>query len=288
MKIARMQTSRGIGFVARNDGNGWVPLESMGILAATTADVIDQADAIRAGLARAPSDPRDADERELLCPIVRPSKVMAIGLNYLDHIRETNAQRPEHPMVFAKFPSSLNDPYGRIVMDDRLTAQGDYESELAVIIGRRTRSITEDEALDHVFGYSVGNDVSARDWQRADGQFDRSKGFDTFCPIGPWLTTADEVPDPQALPVRSWVNGDLRQNSSTSEMVFTVRHLVWYIARGMTLEPGDVILTGTPHGVGFAMDPPRCLVPGDVVECEVGRLGRIRNEVVAPALAAGS
>lgn len=282
MKIARIQTSHGTGFAAQDDRAGWVPLEAMGIVAATTADVIDQEEAIRAGLTRTTADPVEPEESAFLCPIVRPSKVMAIGLNYLDHIRETNAKRPEYPMVFAKFPSSLNDPYGRIVMDDRLTERGDYESELAVVIGRRTRGIAEEEALDCVFAYSVGNDVSARDWQRADGQFDRSKSFDTFCPIGPWLTTADEVPDPQALTVRSWVNGETRQDSSTREMIFSVRHLIWYIARGMTLEPGDVILTGTPHGVGFAMNPPRYLAPGDVVECEVGPLGRIRNEVVAP------
>ena len=167
-------------------------------------------------------------------------------------------------------------------MDKELTERGDYEVELAVVIGKRTRKVGEDRALDSVFGYTVANDVSARDWQKADGQFDRSKSFDTFCPIGPWITTADEVPDPQGLALRSWVNGELRQDSSTKEMLFDIAHLIHYLSRGMTLEPGDVLLTGTPHGVGFAMEPPRYLAPGDVVECEVEGLGRLRNAVVGP------
>jgi 2-keto-4-pentenoate hydratase/2-oxohepta-3-ene-1,7-dioic acid hydratase in catechol pathway len=208
--------------------------------------------------------------------------MLAIGLNYRDHIRETKQTEPSNPIVFAKFPSSLNDPYGDIVMDQRLTEAGDYESELAVVIGRKARGIELSEALGCVFAYTVANDVSAREWQKRDGQLDRSKSFDTFCPIGPWLTTADEVSDPQALAVHSWVNGESRQDSSTREMIFSVEHLIWYIARGMTLEPGDVILTGTPHGVGVAMDPPRFIVPGDLVECEVEGLGTLRNPVVAP------
>ncbi|MGH2698435.1 MAG: fumarylacetoacetate hydrolase family protein, partial [Actinomycetota bacterium] len=183
---------------------------------------------------------------------------------------------------FGKFPNSLNDPYGRIVMDEQLTEQGDYEVELAVVIGKTTRRVSEENALQSVFGYTVANDVSARDWQKADRQFDRSKSFDTFCPIGPWITTSDEVPDPQGLSLKSWVNGELRQDSSTKEMLFGVAHLIYYLSRGMTLKPGDVILTGTPHGVGFAMDPPRFLAPGDSVECEVEGLGRLSNAVVGP------
>jgi 2-keto-4-pentenoate hydratase/2-oxohepta-3-ene-1,7-dioic acid hydratase in catechol pathway len=167
-------------------------------------------------------------------------------------------------------------------MDPSLTEQGDYEAELAVIIGRRARRVSLADALDHVFGYAVANDVSARDWQFADPQFDRSKSFDTFLPVGPWITTADEVPDPQALGIRTWVNGELRQDSSTAEMVFGVAELIEFLSRGMTLEPGDVIVTGTPHGVGFAMDPPRFLAPGDVVRCELDVLGTLENPVVGP------
>jgi 2-keto-4-pentenoate hydratase/2-oxohepta-3-ene-1,7-dioic acid hydratase in catechol pathway len=279
MKIARIRTPGGSDFAVQAADGTWLALGSVGIQATSTADVIEQAGDLAATVSARSGG---VAEPEFLAPIVRPSKVLAIGLNYMDHIRETNATKPENPIVFAKFPSALNDPYGQVVMDSRLTEQGDYESELAVVIGPRTRGIQRSEALPSVFGYCVGNDVSARDWQRKDGQFDRSKSFDTFCPIGPWITTADEVPDPQALGVRSWVNGEPRQDSSTKEMIYSVEHLVWYIARGMTLEPGDVILTGTPHGVGFAMSPPRYLAPGDVVECEVEGLGRLRNEIVAP------
>lgn len=280
MKIARIQTSNGPDFAVQAADGTWITLTTLGVRATSTAELIEQAGDLAAKVSGRSAG---VAEPEFLAPIVRPSKVLAIGLNYRDHIRETNQTEPANPIVFAKFPSAINDPYGRIVMDQRLTEQGDYESELAVVIGRPTRSIGQSEALGCVFGYTVANDVSARDWQKRDGQLDRSKSFDTFCPIGPWITTADEVPDPQGLGVRSWVNGEPRQDSSTSEMIFSVEYLIWYIARGMTLEPGDVILSGTPHGVGFAMHPPRFVVPGDVVECEVAGLGRLRNEVVASA-----
>jgi 2-keto-4-pentenoate hydratase/2-oxohepta-3-ene-1,7-dioic acid hydratase in catechol pathway len=280
MKIARIRTPGGSDFAVQAADSTWLALGGLGITASTTADVIERAGDLAAlvgGRSGGVADP------EFLAPIVRPSKVLAIGLNYRDHIRETNQTEPQNPIVFAKFPNAITDPYGRIVMDERLTEQGDYEAELAVVIGRPTKSIGQSEALGCVFGYTVANDVSARDAQKRDGQLDRSKGFDTFCPIGPWITTADEIPDPQGLAIRSWVNGEPRQDSSTREMIFSVEYLIWYIARGMTFEPGDIILSGTPHGVGFAMKPPRFVVPGDVVECEVAGLGRLRNEVVAPA-----
>jgi 5-carboxymethyl-2-hydroxymuconate isomerase len=267
------------GFAASHPDGGWVLLTQLGIEATETAQVIGQHEAIAAAVATARPG---AGELDLRCPIVRPTKVLAIGLNYMDHIRETNSKVPERPVLFAKFPNTLNDPYGQIVVDADLTEKADYEVELAVVIGKRARRVSRADALDHVFGYAVGNDVSARDWQFADAQFDRSKGFDTFCPIGPWITTADEVADPQALGLRSMVNGEVRQDSSTKEMVHGVAELIAFLSRGMTLEPGDVLLTGTPHGVGLAMDPPRFLVPGDVVRCEVDGLGAIENACVGP------
>jgi len=267
------------GFAVAHPDGGWVPLADLGIDARESADVIAARDRIAAALSTAAAG---RDDLELRCPIVRPTKVLAIGLNYLDHIRETGAKRPERPVLFAKFPNTLNHPGSAIVMDPSLTEKGDYEAELAVIIGRRARRVSLEDALDHVFGYAVANDVSARDWQAADPQFDRSKSFDTFLPIGPWITTADEVPDPQALGIRTWVNGEVRQDSSTSEMVFGVAELIEFLSRGMTLEPGDVIVTGTPHGVGAAMSPPRFLVPGDSVRCEIDGLGSIENPVVGP------
>jgi len=269
------------GFAVEPDGGGWLPLSAMGIEAFSTADVIANFPEIEASMAGT-SDTGVVQDPDFLSPIVAPTKILAIGFNYLDHIRESKMKEPERPTVFAKFPSSITGPYGEIVMDEELTKRGDYEVELAVVIGKKARSVTERDALESVFGYTVANDVSAREWQKIDGQFDRSKSFDTFCPIGPWITTADEVRDPQGLALRSWVNGEPRQDSSTKEMLFGVAHLIHYLARGTTLEPGDIILTGTPHCVGFAMDPPRYLTPGDVVECEVEDLGRLRNPVVGP------
>jgi 5-carboxymethyl-2-hydroxymuconate isomerase len=222
--------------------------------------------------------PADALPR-LQAPL-RPGKIVAIGLNYLDHVRETGMEAPERPLVFTKFPSSVIGTGDAIEIDPELTERVDWEVELAVVIGRRARRVDPSAALDHVFGYAVANDVSARDVQFADGQWVRGKSFDTFCPLGPVVVTADEVGDPQRLALRTRVNGDVVQDSSTSEMVFGVAELIAFCSRSFTLEPGDVLLTGTPWGCGEFMDPPRSLAPGDVVETEVEGIGRLRNPVV--------
>jgi 2-keto-4-pentenoate hydratase/2-oxohepta-3-ene-1,7-dioic acid hydratase in catechol pathway len=211
---------------------------------------------------------------------LRPPKIVAIGLNYLDHVRESNATVPERPLVFTKFPTSVIGDGDRIEFDTALTERVDWEVELAVVVGRRMRSVASEDALAHVFGYTVANDVSARDLQFGDGQWVRGKSLDTFCPLGPVIVTADEVPDPQALGLRTRVNGETVQDSNTAEMVFGVAELLAFCSRSFTLEPGDVVLTGTPWGCGEFMDPQRSLRHGDVVEVEVDGIGVLRNEVV--------
>ena len=212
---------------------------------------------------------------------LQPGKIVAIGLNYLDHIRESNLAQPAQPLVFAKFPSSVTGPDDPIVVDSELTTQVDWEVELGVIVGRRMRDVAVDGALDYVFGYTVCNDVSARDVQFSESQWTRGKSFDTFCPLGPVVVTADEIPDPQALALRTRVNGEVMQDSSTGEMLFGVADLLAFCSRNFTLEPGDLLLTGTPWGCGYFMDPPRALEIGDVVECEVEGIGVLRNVVSA-------
>ena len=224
-----------------------------------------------------PADPIDGE----LAPPLRPGKIVAIGLNYLDHIRESNLERPTRPLVFAKFPSSVIGPTDPIELDETLTTRVDWEVELAAIVGRRMRRVKELEALDYVFGYTVGNDVSARDVQFSESQWVRGKSFDTFCPLGPVVVTADEIPDPQVLTLRTRVNGEVMQESSTAEMVFGVAELLAFCSHSFTLEPGDVVLTGTPWGCGEFMEPPRSLAAGDILETEIEGIGALRNEVVA-------
>lgn len=230
-----------------------------------------------AALAGTGADPRSLRRGEpVAAPLrapLRPSKVVAIGLNYRDHVRETGGEPPPRPLVFAKFPSSVIGPGEAIVVDAAPTERVDWEVELGVVIGRSVRSVARDDALDHVFGYTVANDVSARDVQFGDGQWVRGKSLDTFCPVGPVVVTADEVGDPQALALRTRVNGETVQDSSTSDMLFGVAELLAYCSRSFTLDPGDLVLTGTPWGCGEFMIPPRSLQPGDVVECEVERIG---------------
>jgi 2-keto-4-pentenoate hydratase/2-oxohepta-3-ene-1,7-dioic acid hydratase in catechol pathway len=281
MRLARIRLGTQIDFAVQDEKGAWVSLASLGVEARDTPELIAKAPEVTTALTAGRDVPGVGDV-ELLAPVVGVGKMMAVGLNYLDHIRETNAKVPERPIVFAKYPNSITAPYEPIVVDPTLTEKADYEAELAVIIGRRTRSVSEAEALEAIFGYCVANDVSARDWQSMESQFLRSKSLDTFCPIGPWITTTDHVADPQALRIWSQVNGERRQDSSTKEMLFPIARLVAFIAEGITLDPGDVILTGTPHGVGVGMKPPRFLNPGDVVACEIEGLGRIENPIVGP------
>jgi 2-keto-4-pentenoate hydratase/2-oxohepta-3-ene-1,7-dioic acid hydratase in catechol pathway len=222
----------------------------------------------------------EAVELDALVAPLRPGKVVAIGLNYRDHVRETGMELPGRPLVFAKFPSSVIGPGAPIEIDPALTARVDWEVELAVVIGRRIRRLSRENALDAVYGYTVGNDISARDVQFADGQWTRGKSFDSFCPLGPLVVTADEVPDPQALSLETTVNGERMQASSTAEMVFGVAELIEFCSAAFTLEPGDVILTGTPWGCGEFMNPPRSLKAGDEVVVSVRGVGSLANPVV--------
>lgn len=229
---------------------------------------------------RALSEAAPASSFQLRAP-VRPGKIVAIGLNYRDHIREAGVEVPERPLVFAKFPSSVIGPGAPIVIDRSLAQRVDWEVELAVVVGQRMRDVREAAALSYVFGYTVANDVSARDVQFADGQWVRGKSFDSFCPLGPVVVTADEIPDPQTLALSTRVNGETVQDSSTSEMIFGVAELLAYCSRSFTLDPGDVVLTGTPWGCGEFMEPRRSLRPGDIVEVEAEGIGVLRNPVVA-------
>jgi 2-keto-4-pentenoate hydratase/2-oxohepta-3-ene-1,7-dioic acid hydratase in catechol pathway len=216
-------------------------------------------------------------EVKLLAPITNPSKVVAIGLNYMDHCREQKVEPPKAPIVFAKFPSSIIGPGEAIRWNPALTRQVDYEAELAVVMGRTARNVAETEALDYVAGYTICHDVSARDLQLGDGQWIRGKSLDTFCPLGPYLVTRDEIPDPHNLAIRCTVNDTVLQNSNTAEMIFRVPSLIAYISRAFTLLPGDIISTGTPDGVGLFRSPKIFLKGGDVVTVEIEGLGQLTN-----------
>jgi 2,4-diketo-3-deoxy-L-fuconate hydrolase len=221
------------------------------------------------------------EEASLHPPIARPEKIVAIGLNYEDHAAETGAEIPDKPVVFTKYPNTIIGP-GAPIRIPPITEQVDYEAELAVVIGRRAKNVSESEALDYVFGYTNANDVSARDLQFSEGgQWTRSKSIDTFLPLGPYVATRDEVPDPQNLFIRAILNGETVQDGTTSRMIFSVAELVSFLSQGMTLEPGDVIITGTPPGVGMARDPQLWMKPGDEVSIEIEGLGTLTNPVEA-------
>ncbi len=218
-----------------------------------------------------------------LAPVVPPT-IYCIGLNYRKHAEETGAAIPKYPVLFIKSAGALHHPDQPILIPTHAPSHKvDYECELAVVIGRRAKNVRAAEALDYVLGYTCANDVSARDWQMewGGGQFCRGKSFDTFCPLGPVLVTADEIPDPNALDIRTTLNGQTVQSANTSDMIFDVRTLIEFLSADCTLEPGSVILTGTPSGVGAARKPPLWMQPGDEVCVEIAGIGRLRNPLAA-------
>ncbi|HEV8054843.1 MAG: fumarylacetoacetate hydrolase family protein [Chloroflexi bacterium] len=265
-------------------GGGVLPASMLDPSIGTMEDLLRDPGAV-AGLRRAADVAADRFERDgrgldglaLLAPIPQPGKVVAIGLNYRDHAAEQGVELPSEPLIFAKFPSSVVGPGAEIRWDPELATEVDYEAELGVVIGRRARRVEEIDALNFVLGYTCVNDVSARNLQFGDRQWTRGKSLDTFCPLGPVLVTADELPDPQALVIRCALNGEVLQASSTAQMVFGVAALVSHCSQSFTLEPGDVIATGTPAGVGVFRTPPRLLADGDEVVVEIEGIGRLVN-----------
>ena len=222
-----------------------------------------------------PTIDRLADVRVL--PPLIPGKILAIGRNYAEHARELNNTVPEEPLVFAVMPSAVIGDSDVIEWEAALTTQVDWEGELAVVIGKTARKVSQADALDFVFGYTIANDVSARDLQTRDKQWTRAKGMNTFCPLGPVIASADAVAGPQDLRIVTRVDDEVKQNGSTADMIFSVRQLVAYLSRAFTLNPGDVILTGTPSGVGKAQNPPQFLGDGSVVSVEIEGIGVLTN-----------
>lgn len=214
----------------------------------------------------------------LQAPVPRPGKIICIGLNYRNHAIESGMEIPSSPIIFSKFVTSVTSPGGPIVIPEG-SEKVDYEAELAVVIGRRAKNVSSADAMRYVFGYTNFNDVSARDFQFADGQWQRGKSCDTFAPFGEFVTTADEIPDPHDLRIRFRLNGETLQDSSTSELIFRIPELIEFLSRSITLEPGDIIATGTPPGVGFARKPPVFMKDGDVAEVEIEGLGVLSNPV---------
>jgi len=267
MKIAQIK-HEGKLTLARIEGDVCLPCDFQG-------DLIDAMGASR--LPDATGAPIPIEQVRFLPAVTRPSKIVAIGLNYMDHVRESKGSVPEAPLVFAKFPNALAAHQDPISWDPEVTQKVDFEAELAVVIGHPTCRVSESEALDAVFGYTCGNDVSARDLQFGDGQWVRGKSLDTFCPLGPWVVTAEEITDPHDLAIACRVNGSTMQESRTDQMIFRLPRLISYLSRHFTLQPGDVILTGTPHGVGAFRDPAVYLQDGDEVVVDIEHIGRLVN-----------
>ena len=258
-------------------------LSSLGF--STLLDFIAGGDAARAQAEKLVTQvPEPAMHRlknvKLLAPIPRPRKLICVGLNYRDHAKETGAEIPKVPTIFNKFPTCVIGPGENIVLP-KVSKSPDYEAEFAFVIGRGGRHIAAEQWTDHVFGYTIVNDVSARDYQRATSQWLMGKTFDTFAPMGPWIVTADAISDPHDLDIQIEINGETLQDSNTRELIFRIPDLVAFLSSVFTLEPGDVVSTGTPAGVGFVRKPPRFLRPGDQVVVKIPAIGELRNPVVA-------
>ncbi len=267
-----------------SDGDGWVRLSAL-------VDLPGGPGAIVAALRRRDeithrlqgyTGPRLPEDQTLLPPVVEPGKIVAVGLNYVDHAAEVEIEVPAAPLTFAKHPTSIAGPYDEIPWRPDLTVQLDYEVELAVVIGQPIKDATAETARAAIGAFAVANDVSARDVQFSDVQWSRGKGFDGYCPIGPWLTPHDDVDDLD-LTLRSLVNGEVRQQARTEDMIFGLTRLLIHISAGTTLLPGDVVLTGTPQGVAMGLPSKPWLRPGDVVRCEISGLGALENRVASTA-----
>ena len=232
-------------------------------------------------LEKAPADAiLPLSSTKLTAPIPRPPKLICVGLNYRDHALESDMEIPKVPTIFSKFPTSIIGPGEEIVLP-KTSEKPDYEAEFAFIIGEGGRHIKAEDWKAHVFGYTIINDVSARDYQMATTQWLMGKTFDTFCPMGPWMVTADEIEDPHALDIKMTINGEVLQNSNTRELIFRIPELIAYLSSVMTLQSGDIVSTGTPAGVGFGHKPPRWLKPGDECVVSIAGIGELRNPVVA-------
>jgi 2-keto-4-pentenoate hydratase/2-oxohepta-3-ene-1,7-dioic acid hydratase in catechol pathway len=284
MRLANIEITAGSRYLARiersdDDGDQATPIRPIPV--GPGRDPLREALAEEMDLGAAPpvAAPVPVAGCRLLSPMLAPDKVLAIGLNYAEHAKEGGSRPPEAPILFVKTNNSIAGPGDSIAYRTSDSTQVDYEAELACVIGRRAKDVAVAEALEYVLGYTACNDVSARDAQFGDKQWVRGKSFDTFCPLGPWIVTTDEIPDPQTLAIQCRVNGQTLQDSTTADMIFGVAELVSYLSKVITLEPGDVIATGTPQGVGFARTPPIYLLDGDIVEVELDQIGVLRNPV---------
>ncbi|MDG2535171.1 fumarylacetoacetate hydrolase family protein [Sphingomonas sp. HITSZ_GF] len=286
MRLVRFDSAQGVRLGVMR-GDEVVPLDSLADRYPTMLAVIaDGAEALEAiaTLRDSGAAGLSLGDVSLLAPIERPGKYLAIGMNYRKHIEEAKrlgVATPTNQFWFNKQTSCIVGPYADT--DPGVSKALDYEVELGVVIGKPAKHVTADQSRDHIFGYVVCNDVSARDWQQHSPTFTMGKSFDTHGPIGPWIVTADEVADPHTLGLRSYVNGELRQDGNTEQLVYNIWDQIAYLSTAFTLDPGDLIATGTPDGVGVARQPPLFLQPGDVVRCEVEQIGAIENRVIAPA-----